>query len=279
MAPPSITISSPADVTTPMRLLFKDIIDGVMDSTFSRTQEGPVRPLMDSQGRLPNLEKGIWLRVFKPKEGPAWNSSLPIPDPGLPSKLTPFDLRVHAGTLLVDAAPPGTDRRLFPWTVRMLDPPARGARRCGSPVFLEPRFDPQSDDKIDWFWSDRDGKAVDSRVTLVHGLNEGQTIYKFHHGAVCHRDSTTFAHALKHNIQLGAHLIRCRLKALVALGFSQELMPPFPSAGNGEDFIDPPYMEPNFFRELAADRDPDAEAQAEKNATQVMELYEYYHRR
>lgn len=58
MAPPSTIIASVFDVTRPMRLLCRDIIDGVIDSTFAQmvTQEGPLQDLMDSQGSFPQLE-------------------------------------------------------------------------------------------------------------------------------------------------------------------------------------------------------------------------------
>ncbi|CAI6099112.1 unnamed protein product [Clonostachys chloroleuca] len=280
MAPPSTIIASVFDVTRPMRLLCRDIIDGVIDSTFAQmvTQEGPLQDLMDSQGSFPQLEAGLWLRVFKPRDGPAWNSSLPIPDLNLP-KLTPSDLRIQAGTLLVDAAPADTNRRLFPWNVRLLDPPAKWARRCGNDVFLEPRHHPQSEDRVQWFWCDRDGKAVDPRVTLVHVINREDVLLKFRRAAVASRDGTMFRHALKHNLQLGIYRIRCRLAAFAASGFSQELMPPVPSAGDGVDFFTPSYLAAAFRRELSAGpvSDPDAEARARTNAAQVLMLYKYYY--
>ncbi|CAG9981199.1 unnamed protein product [Clonostachys byssicola] len=275
-SPPSI-IASVEDVTTPMRLLCKDIVDGVIDSTFAQmvTQEGPLRHLMDSQGRLPVLANGIWRRVFTPRHGPAWNSSLPIPDLDLP-KLLPSDLRIQAGTLLVDAAPADTNRRFFPWNVRLLDPPPKRARRCGQDVFLEPRHDPESEDRVQWFWSDLDGKAVDPRVTLVHVINREDVLMKFRRAAVASRDGTMFRHAFNHNLELGIYRIRCRLTAFIASSFSQELMPPL---SDGEEFFSPTYMAAAFRRELSAssDPDPDAEARARTNATQVVMLYKYYY--
>ncbi|VUC24015.1 unnamed protein product [Clonostachys rosea] len=268
------TIASFADVTCAIRLSCKDIVDSVVESTFSRrlTQGHTV-----DQSLVLRWEAIMWRRVFRPTEGPAWNSNLPVPDPRLPSKLTPFDLRVPAGTLLVDAAPPDTNRRLFPWTVRMLDPPAVGARRGGQEVFLEPRQGPNSDDKIQWFWTDKDGKAVDPRITLIHVINGKDVINQFRHFAVQHKDRTLFSHALKHNTEVGIYRMRCQLSALTASRSSQEPRPPLPSIVNGEDLAKPSYMMKSLYRELSAGPNPDAEAQARRNAAQVLMLYFYHH--
>jgi hypothetical protein len=66
MAPPSPIIASVTDLTRPMRLLCKHIIDGVIDSTFAQmvTQEGPLHDLVDSQGSFPQFEAVSHRRLF-----------------------------------------------------------------------------------------------------------------------------------------------------------------------------------------------------------------------